>query len=139
MIYWKKYEDGFGAVWSTSPIYEKGYWEKLQKSMNRTHLYTQVWKQGFQNTDQCSMFMTFYDLCSHASMNSSWGVSSSSAKCITYHSKVLRFQYLHIFNSAQANRNCLMNVSSPLPDAHSAGDVRTSGTDRHCAAVFHTS
>ena len=56
----------------------------------------------------------------------------------SYHSKVLRFQYLHILNSAQATRNCAMNVSPPLPRAHSARDVRTSNSDRHCAAVIHT-
>jgi len=72
-------------------------------------------------------------------MNSSWCVSNCSAKCSIYHYKVLRFQYLHIFSSAQAKRNCAMNVSDPSRIAHSAGDLRTSNSDRHCAAVFHIS
>jgi len=82
-------------------------------------------------------------ICAHMlhqwQMNSSWCVSNSSAKCTIYHTKVLRFQYLHIFNTEQAEINCAMNFSPPSLHAHSAQYIRTSKSDRHCVAVFHTS
>jgi hypothetical protein len=119
-------------------MYEKEYWEKLRKVKEQNQSQHPCLNPGSPEHRLVFNSMISAHMLHQWQMNSSGCVSNSYAKCTIYHSKVLKFQYLHIFSSAQTKRNCTMNISPPLPHAHSARDVRTSDTDRHCAAVFHT-